>query len=378
MNYERPPDTLIEQIKADDLAAYAKASGWRPYPSKRPAIAIFRQPNFDNAEIAFPMSQEYADYRDRIWDAVNVLSKVEKRVLGEVLSDILFHASDQPEFRWNDPKAENGTIPFDVGLNLLTGAKNLLLAEAHSVLKPQFAIPRLSRKEPEEFLKTCRIGQTRLGSFIITVICPLTSAMRQVPLFEESASGEPFARKVTTRLMISLHRIVAWANDGRTDQLAGSEADESQISANACEALLAMQPEHESGQLHVTTRWAKTLPLRSGVPTAISFEKKHFQNVERLAGLLRQKEKPKQGKFVGFVDALRGELNEENLREGKVTLTVLDDTHESFKVQLNLLPEHYKLACDAHRDGKYVSLVGELHREGRLQWIRNYRDFIAL
>jgi hypothetical protein len=379
MNSNCISEKCFEQIRAEDLKAYVEASGWKRFESKRPEIAIFRPVESDDAEIVFPLSQLYADYQKRLVDAVLTLSNYERRTLSEIFTDILFLSSDQPEFRWDDPKAKNGTIPFDTGLSLLTGAKNLLLAEAHSVLRPQFVIPRLGRKEPEEFLKTCRIGQTRPGSFIITVICPLTPIPWQPHLsFEEDASSEPFARKVTTRLMISLNRIVTCANDGRSDQLAGSTTDESQISANACEALLAMQPEHESGCLHITTRWAKTLPPQRQVPMMISFEKKHFQSVERLAGLLRQKETPKHGKFVGFVDALRRDSNEDNMREGKVTLTVMDDTGESFKAQLDLLPEHYKLACDAHRDGKHVSFIGELHQEGRTKWIRNYENFTAL
>jgi hypothetical protein len=102
-----------------------------------------------------------------------------------------------------------------------------------------------------------------------------------------------------------------------------------------------------------------------------------FTAIDDVARQLRPAKISKEDKFVARVISLRGEANSQEQMEGEVVLVLLDqDT--STRARLQLKPEDYLLACDAHKFNKYVTVVGKLSRFRKTNQIEDYTSFQIL
>ena len=67
---------------------------------------------------------------------------------------------------------------------------------------------------------------------------------------------EPFARRVTTRLMGSLKIVDDAVRNTRLDPILGGVEDG--VSANLCDAMVAMRPEGDQSRLDITMSWSRS------------------------------------------------------------------------------------------------------------------------
>jgi hypothetical protein len=102
-----------------------------------------------------------------------------------------------------------------------------------------------------------------------------------------------------------------------------------------------------------------------------------FPMIEEFARSPRPSEQPRRDRFVGRVDSLQGQPNQEGHMSGRITLIFLYDD-ETLRAQIDLTERDYSLACDAHRDARYVSLMGLAHRGARNHTIQDYSEFTVI
>jgi hypothetical protein len=305
-----------------------------------------------------------------VLEAVRKLAEFEKRPAEAVLEHLLLPPADLLRFREVSPDAEAGIVPLDHGARAITGMRKMLLAVAHSVLVPQPYHPRLSRGEAYDFVSRCRLGQTERGSFILTVACPLDL---QIGIF--GPNNEPFARRVTSLLMKSLHDLLQGADSTPIDDL----VDPSQhpgISANLCESLLALRPTGDRAYVGVSVTWSKALMPSSGEPRQeIQLRQEVFEIAEALAPRLRSLPEPRVDRFIGYVDELRGNPGPNEPRpSGEVRFTLFEQEEEIHaKADLNVTD--YAEAIAAHATTSLISFKGVLQRLPRLNRIDKITDF---
>ena len=94
--------------------------------------------------------------------------------------------------------------------------------------------------------------------------------------------------------------------------------------------------------------------------------------IESLADALRPTREPQVSYFVGLVDSLFGDPDEQGRVRGEVQLLIFNQ-EERIKARVNLDPDDYHTAWKAHGVGGYVSLNGKLVRGDRLNLITKYR-----
>jgi hypothetical protein len=78
--------------------------------------------------------------------------------------------------------------------------------------------------------------------------------------------------------------------------------------------------------------------------------------------------------FVGLVDALLGDPDENGQVSGEVQLLILNQ-EEARKARVNLGPDDYHKAWEAHGVGGYVQLHGILILGDRVHRIENVSNF---
>lgn len=187
----------IDPVAAKD---YAKAKGWVALETSRP-MYLLNHPKYHLRQIQIPLASDTSDFGEAMLDFAQRLQSIEERSIEQILEDLIEPNSDVLRERVISSATENGAIPLDESISMLEGARKALLATACSMLEPRLHHPRMSRQAAQQFVKSCLIGQTERGSFILKMICPLYSLDAQASFLMDGE--EPFARKVTRSVMAS-------------------------------------------------------------------------------------------------------------------------------------------------------------------------------
>lgn len=339
------------ELSSELLIGYLRNRGWSLVESE-PDIAVLRKGVIDEEEIVIPVDRTYADYRQRILEAIKFLAKYEHRSEGEILDDLLLPKWDVLRIRINGDRIGNGWIPYLDKGSIEEGVRKLLLASARSVLDPKPHFKRLYSAAAEQWMKRCRAGVPESGSYILTV---------QLPLQEDLCDSErPFSRKVTEYLMTSLNQLVELSEH---PDVPTGEA-EPQLNANLCLGLAEMKPDESPIHLDFEMKWSSEIPVNRNIPARIEIRDHHFPSIMRIGQKLKPQTEITQVLFVGKVLTLHGEADEHGNMQGEATLVLLMDEQQA-KAKVFFGSEFYSIACDAHKQNRYVRVSGILSEKPR-------------
>lgn len=358
-----------DRLGWNEFRAYLEAHGWKSHPTKRPEIAVYRRSDPTPIEVVIPLERELADYGRAMFTAAEQVAAVEARSTDAVIHDLLEPSKDTLRFALLGEPMAMGTVGLSEGLSLLSGARKALLSSASSARKPRKFHPRLSFTEAEQYVSRCRLGQTEVGSYVVTIDAPHEIG----PQLE--ADG-PFGRRATATLLKGVASVVAGVRHGNLDALLAVENPS--YSANLCDSLVEMMPKNEAGDLKIASSWSPLIGAPADVPAVTVVDRSMYEPIEQLARQLRPVTGPLDDTFIGWVSHLAGEPNTDNEVEGEVTLEVLlPDTRLHARVLLDA--PSYRAAVDAHMQTKPCMVAGILHRGARgAAEIKNVRGFQML
>jgi hypothetical protein len=358
-----PDPRSLSRLSPRDVQGYAKTRGWMPFRTSGRLMVFNRRDPGALDQLLVPVDSARSDFAERMRDAVEKLAEFEERPFSTILTDLVNFDSDVLRYRVASQRVQRGTIPLVQAIDLLAGAKQSLMAAAHSVLVPRKHHPKLSRTEAIQLLDACQMGQTEQGSFVVTISCPLRA------VDEEQAGlikGEPFARRATSLLTRALSELDRAIEEDRTNSI----VDQAQpiVSANLCEALLKMRPHEEESLLEFTPSWASSEPLSSdepAPPSSVIFSENEFDPIEDIYRQLRPVEDPRLKPWIAFVDELKGTESDAGAREGEVVLTLFDDD-QLVRAKASLTKEQYQIAYESHNPVRPLVVYGQLSRGPRV------------
>jgi len=373
---------LVDAVSPTAVQRYAKSRGWvRLNDPRLRDIALYHRPDSRSTELLVPQSREYRDYVRRMMEALLSLAEFEGKRVADVLASVMTPSSDVFRLRLDIPHAQIGTLPLNEGVSFFSGARNALSVAAYDEISPQRYHPRMSRAEADAFIQNCKLGQTDQGSFVATVLCSLepgNMSQDQLDLFSdpELRSFESYARRVTTRFMRALEQTVKFISIDEVERLITPADGDLTISANFMEALLELPLAGEHASLDVSCTWASGIP-EPNVPHVVRFLGEYFPTIDKVARELRPEREPKEGAFIGKVEALKRRDDTPEQSGGEVTVHLLTD-EDMIHARVELSPEDYKNACDAHKLRKYVKLSGTLALGARISRFSGYHSFEVL
>src|SRR5271154_6423353 len=103
-------------------------------------------------------------------------------------------------------------------------------------------------------------------------------------------------------------------------------------------------------------------------PEAIPIQNEEHQNVQSRDKYLRKNYESQDALVTGKIVQLRGDskIGEEEIEDLKIVannrMMIIEWETEKGKcclIRAHLSPDEYKIACDAHRDGKTISIKGK-------------------
>ena len=355
-----------------DARDYARSLGWEVLPE---ALAhgrfVLTHPDMPYRQIMIPMHASVPDYGEAMQIAMEKLAELHGLPLAHVILGVQTAREDTLRYRITSRSWDMDSLPLSFAAALIPAAQQMLLASACTVLKPQTHHPRLHRSEALQVVDFARFNQTERGSFVFSVSCPLNALNVQVPLPHGGAL--PFVRMTTWTIHRALQALVDAVEADTLDRLVEEtkRAEQPLLSSNLCEAVRRLHDDAMRNDVEVSFAWAASVPLPRGytVRTTIRIQDDYFDRIEDVQRELRATERLQEDTFIGTVERLDGEMDEDGCRSGDVIVALLLREGESVRAKLTLGPDEYEIAARAHlTQGAYVRVTGRLHpgRQPRL------------
>lgn len=355
----------VRRVTPAALSAYARAHGWAKTRTYGDHADVYDAE--DRPEILIPRTIALGDYASTVSRLLEIFSEVAEVSQLRVYDDLATADRDVIRVRAgvNGPE-----IAVEDGVALVEGARNLVLAAACSVHRPQALYRAGANREATKYLREVRMGHTEPGSFVVTLVTPTVPPSVRMTLDPDWSVAEPLSRTVSKRLIQSL-LATRRAAEATAAGEAGAFADlvEAGVSANLCEAIAGLTEAFPAVDIGVS--WALTLPADEPV-RSVGFAAADSAIVREAARIYRASEPREEVHLVGFVSRLR---REETEREGEVALQAREpDAPGRRRTVTALLGERdYDRAIEAHRDKLAVIARGDLQRIGSRWHLRNPR-----
>lgn len=358
------PEALAS-VSPAALSAYARSLGWAKADAYGEHSDIYVAEGLP--EIILPRTQNIADYASVVSQLMGLFGDAADIDALSLYRDLVTADRDVNRLRVGEG-GEDGSLPVSSGVDLMVGARDMVLAAACS-LQDQRPVYRMgANRDATEYLNQVRLGQTEQGSFVVTMLTPVIPPPMDPALIEDfEPIDAPIGRRMTKHLESALaatRRATELANTGNAD--AFREAVSQGVSANFCEAIVTLLEPFPT--LDTSFSWARTRPVEAKAPS-FRFATADAPILQEAARSLRAREPRQETPVFGVVRRLqRGEHE----TDGAISLMVsIDGRNQTLSAVLS--QSEFEQAIEAHRNKEPVVLTGDLERVGQLWKLLNPR-----
>ncbi len=344
------------------LSAYARAAGWirqDPYRVHSDVYVGEARP-----EIIVPRTERLGDYASVVATLIDTFASVADQDELTVYRSLVTADRDAVRVR---AESDDGSVTLNAGVDLIGGARDMLLSAACSLREPRPVYRAGANREATDVLNQVRLGQTDQGSFVLTLLTPVVPPPMPALFPDPDDRNAPIERRLTRRLVESLNAArQAAERTAAGDEGAFGEAVANGVSANLCEALVRLIEPFPA--LDIGVSWARTRPVTRGA-TLVRFGRADAALLCEAARSLRDRAPRPDVQLYGFVRLLkRGEADD----DGTIGL-VTDIDKQRQSVAAVLEGADYEKVVQAHHDRTPVVLAGDLERMGQRWRLLNPR-----
>ncbi|ONR55251.1 hypothetical protein A8E12_02790 [Burkholderia cenocepacia] len=234
---------------------------------------------------------------------------------------------------------------------------------------------QFSGRRPEEataYLKSLRLGQTEVGSYVINIIAPVPPQQT----IQLGLVSVPMTNLVTATLSSGLraldNAIETVANGG--SQVVLDEAVNNGASANLCDALVGLSGTDRRRGFEVTIAPAGG-NAAPPPPVTFIFDRDKVEHVANAAAYYKREDYTLYDRTItGSVEKLDRALEDES---GTVTIaTTINGQTKNVSVELDR--DDYQRAVNAHGDKHLVQCHGDVRVTARTARLMNPRNFTVV
>lgn len=362
---------LTEKINPHAVVKYLKDTGWIQYKTKKEYIKTFQKITDKDEfyQVTIPIEKDLADYKQAMFEAIEQIAFLEGQSTEQLMLYLLNPNTDILKIRLQKKDVEAGSILFDDAINLFENAKKLIAATAQDILHPRYIHQGRQEEAVSQFINNCKFGQTEIGSYIISVVCPFaeldeSEEYKQLSIFsDEEQCANSLTRKVTNRIMSNVSTIKNNIDNGEFEKLI-SDDEETMISANFYEALTGMNISDQDTAVEFIAQWSPVVKRNRCNQDKIVLTHDYYEPIARTIEKLRETINT-HSKIVGRVKRLESIPDASKRTNGKVTIVYLDENDNKKTVSLQLARDDYNKAIEAHESGSHVEVIGEIEDNGK-------------
>ena len=353
----------LQSVSPSALSAYARGEGWTRLESYGDYSDVYVADGLP--EIILPKTQRLGDYARVVAILIEIFASASERDELSIYRDLL--VADRDVIRVRASESADGSLSVNQGVALVSGARDMLLAAACSMQRPQPLYRAGANKEANELMDGVRMGQTEQGSFVVTLLTDVVPPPMSALLSDHDDYDVPISRRMTKRLTEALRatrKVVE--NEIGGDGYSVIHSVQRGVSANLCEALDRMLSPFQA--LDVGVAWAKTQPMESN-REVIRFANADAPLLREAARTLRNREPHPDIRLYGMIDRLNRSPSDD---DGVITLRTTVDGRKVSVIAM-LKQTDYDIAIQIHQDKAMVVMDGDLERVGQRWRLLNPR-----
>jgi hypothetical protein len=372
MNPEQP-----QTLSLEDVLRYLSHRGWREIPHPNERLRVFEYGTSESeskATLSLPRSMGYAGGEILVSEAVRIIASIARLSTPAARDHISRWDRDILRVRTTKWKGTEASIPLPVASDLITGLKRLMGDAAYTERDPRPHFEKAGATA-KEFTAKCRFGHTFEGSFGLRIECPFNA----LPALEGVQRPIPFERRVMERIAIGLHTLSkSVQSDSIDDLVSGFDVG---LNANMCRALVDVFERGQGRRIEYDIAWSPELaPERVAADwQPVHFDGRAYELTMAAAKILEQEEPEAEATIEGRIVQLRSDIpptqDPNDQQEHVVTMYWHRDDGATLKIRVPLTAAEYLEACDAHKDGISIRVVGIPRRSGKYWHLSNPNSF---
>ena len=362
VNYEE----LAGRISHIDVAKYLHDIGWLEIPSKRELVKIFQmETQNDFYQIDLPVSRDLRDYSSAMYRAMERISESTQKSIEQVILEMLNPMADILRLRIYEQSNLAGSIFMEDAIKLYDNAKKLLMATAMDVVRPQLYHVGRTENSIVEFVNNCRFGQTEIGSYVVSIVCPISkidnNQVVQLSFFSDEEEGaQSFTRKVVNKLVTSASLVKEAINQGVLESTMSQNAEtENSFSVNFLDALSGINIYRSDSSLDISVKYAPTIRSNTLPNAAVTLTHDYYTPIDTMIKRVKRVQENEKT-YIGRIKLLDAAPDPSVRKTGRVTLVFLNDAQNKATASVILSKDDYNDAIDAHQNGKTVKVVGTI------------------
>ncbi len=353
------------QLNHINVCKYLKDLGWNEFLDHRnPNIKVFQYTEYNEfIQVEIPINKKLVDYNWAMLSVVEILSKVEKKNVEQVILELLNPMCDIFRFRLNNQNVENGSILFEDAIKLFENSKRLLSATAMDISSPKIYHKGRVSEEVQTFIDQCRFGQTELGSYVINLVCPLgnkkNNQFEQYNLFsDEEVTAYSFTRRVVNKLMKSTLKVKEKIDSGGDLNELLNPSKEDFVSINYLDALQNIGIDHKNSEIDISVKWAPTVHQNRFDKSLITISNDYYDIIKTKVNSYKEITEEESIEFIGKISDLKSNPDLTKREKGIIKVKYINNDKLS-TITAELSKDDYDKAVIAHKNGKTVKVIGE-------------------
>ena len=289
----------LSAVSPAALSAYARAAGWCRHETYGEHSDVYVGES--RPEIIVPRTERLGDYASVVATLIDTFAGVTGQDELSVYRSLA--TADRDVVRVRAAGSDDGSVTLNDGVDLIVGARDLVLSAACSLGEPQPVYRAGAKREAADLLRQMRLGQTDQGSFVVTLLTPVVPPPMPSLLPDPDDRNAPIERRMTRRLVeaVTAARQATERAAGGDDR-AFEETVTSGVSANLCEALVRIIEPFQT--LDVSVSWARTRPV-AATGTVARFGRADAVLMREAARALRERAPRPEVRLHGFVRLLK-------------------------------------------------------------------------
>lgn len=348
-----------------DFNKYLESKGWYLKSVLNDIVGIWRSSRYPDSEILQPIDINLMDFSRRAEVLLSVLSETQDKKINEIVDEINEISNDIIRIRVIHNDVDNGTIPFNDGVELFVKAKELLVSAARSVVKVQKGF--YGGKSPEivtNYFDSLKLSQTEIGSYILKVASPIYQQDED----QSDHCDVPFGRIVSSRIIHSVLKLEKAVesfkktnNHIHFEQVIGDG-----VGASLCSAIVGLSGQRRNRTVEISIQpspYASDENLKSRVVTVPAND---IPIIEHARDYYLNNYSAMNYELSGKVTKLDRDrdIDPDN---GVVTITetISGSKSKTRKVEVVLNDKMYDEAIKAHEKSEVMHFIGTLIVSGR-------------
>jgi hypothetical protein len=382
--------TSVEQTNIDlatvdpeRLVLLLSNAGWEPSGGQPGLYARLRDRTENRgsetarASVIVPLDRRMADFSELLSQAITLLSAMTTTSVARVVADLSILPGDEIKFR-KERHTVHGAVPWSVGEQLISSGREALLAAAKSIVQKRAYYGNTSGRFAHQFLDSVLMGQTEVGSYVVTAFTPVDQRFyEKPPKADEPQSldvgvhrGREITQALVTSLVATQEAVAHYEANSRS--LAGFEAGvASGVSRELANALNRLLVGAEAGEVRV--EWATSRADTSELvaePTTITFEGSARKPLEEAARHLSTLKATATVTATGWVGVV---ARPKRGQHGLIRLRVLAGS-DAGTLQIPLSEEQFEVAASAIAHDQGLTITGREEQEGTRHYLYDARE----